>query len=130
MSDEEESLQLSQDAVLALVGTLATEVVRYGERESQLIENKKLSEEDVVIVMKANTLLTVFAMLLVDVVKSEDIGLAEKIVTCWISPAIQDMVSIAFADEIEDAAEVITQGIADLEDSLKETDESSSEQGD
>ena len=55
MSDEEESLQLSHDAVLALVGTLATEVVRYGERESQLIENKKLSEEDVVIVMKAKT---------------------------------------------------------------------------
>jgi len=131
MSDQEDNqIHLSEDAVFALVSTLATEVVRYGEREAQIIENKKLSDEDVVTVMKANTLLTVFAMLLVEVVKSEDIEMAQRIVTCWISPAIQDMVSIAFAEEIEDAAEVITQGIADLEDSLKETDESPSEQGD
>lgn len=132
MTDEnqEKELFLSDDALLALVSTLATEVVRFGEKESQLVESKRLSEEDVVVVMKANTLLTVFAMLLVEVVKSEDIETATKIVNCWISPAIQDMVSIAFAEEIEDAAEVVTQGISDLEDSLKETNESSSESGD
>lgn len=128
--DDEKTLFLSDDALLALVSTLATEVIRFGEKESQLIENKRLSDDDVTTVMKANTLLTVFAMLLVDVVKSEDIETASKIVNCWISPAVQDMVSIAFVEEINDAAEVVTQGIADLEDSLKETDESSSEQSD
>lgn len=115
MSDENE-LFLSDDALLALVSTLATEVVRYGEAESTLLENKRLSEEDVVIVMKANTLLTVFAMFLVKVVESKDIEMAKTVVEAWISPSIQDMVQIAFAEEIDDAAEVVTQGISNLED--------------
>lgn len=128
--DDEKTLFLSDEAILALVSTLATEVVRHGEAESKLIESRKLSEEEVVSVMKANTLLTVFALFLVDVVKSEDIETAQRIVNCWISPVIQDLVSIAFAEEIDDAAEVVTQGIADLEDSLKETNESPGEQSD
>jgi hypothetical protein len=115
MSDENE-LFLSDDALLALVSTLATEVVRYGEAESTLLENKRLSDEDVVIVMKANTLLTVFAMFLVKVVESKDIEMAKTVVEAWISPSIQDMVQIAFAEEIDDAAEVVTQGISNLED--------------
>jgi len=115
MSDENE-LFLSDDALLALVSTLATEVVRYGEAESTLLENKRLSDEDVVIVMKANTLLTVFAMFLVKVVESKDIEMAKTVVEAWISPNIQDMVQIAFAEEIDDAAAVVTQGISNLED--------------
>jgi len=115
MSDENE-LFLSDDALLALVSTLATEVVRYGEAESTLLENKRLSDEDVVIVMKANTLLTVFAMFLVKVVESKDIEMAKTVVEAWISPNIQDMVQIAFAEEIDEAAEVVTQGITNLED--------------
>jgi len=115
MSDENE-LFLSDDALLALVSTLATEVVRYGEAESTLLENKRLSDEDVVIVMKANTLLTVFAMFLVKVVESKDIEMAKTVVEAWISPSIQDMVQIAFAEEIDDAAAVVTQGISNLED--------------
>lgn len=113
---EDNELFLSDDALLALVSTLATEVVRYGEAESTLLENKRLSDEDVVIVMKANTLLTVFAMFLVKVVESKDIDMAKTVVEAWISPAIQDMVQIAFAEEIDDAADVVTQGISNLED--------------
>jgi len=132
MSEEDEKeLFLSDDALLALVSTLATEVVRYGEAESTLLDNKKLSDEDVVIVMKANTLLTVFAMFLVKVVESKDIDMATKVVEAWISPSIQDMVQIAFAEEIQDAAEVVTQGISNLEDiANKETGEPPNEQGD
>ena len=132
MSEEDEKeLFLSDDALLALVSTLATEVVRYGEAESTLLENKKLSDEDVVIVMKANTLLTVFAMFLVKVVESKDIDMATTVVEAWISPSIQDMVQIAFAEEIQDAAEVVTQGISNLEDiANKETGEPPNEQGD
>jgi len=113
---EDNELFLSDDALLALVSTLATEVVRYGEAESTLLENKRLSDEDVVIVMKANTLLTVFAMFLVKVVESKDIEMAKTVVEAWISPNIQDMVQIAFAEEIDEAAEVVTQGITNLED--------------
>lgn len=129
MSEEADNeLFLSDDSLLALVSTLATEIVRYGEAESQLLENKRLSDEDVVIVMKANTLLTVFAMFLVKVVESKDINMAKSVVEAWISPAIQDMVQIAFAEEIQDAADVVTEGIANLEDiANRETDEPSSE---
>lgn len=129
MSEEADNeLFLSDDSLLALVSTLATEIVRYGEAESQLLENKRLSDEDVVIVMKANTLLTVFAMFLVKVVESKDINMAKSVVEAWISPSIQDMVQIAFAEEIQDAADVVTEGIANLEDiANRETDEPSSE---
>lgn len=131
MSEEsEKELFLSDDALLALVSTLATEIVRYGEAESKLIENKKLSDDDVIVVMKANTLLTVFAMFLIKVVESKDIEVATSVVESWISPEIQDMVQIAFAEEIAEAAEVVTRGIDDLEDAVnKETDEPSSESG-
>ena len=128
MSEEDNELFLSDDALLALVSTLATEVVRYGEAESTLLEHKRLSDEDVIIVMKANTLLTVFAMFLVE---SKDIDMAKTVVEAWISPAIQDMVQIAFAEEIDDAADVVTQGISNLEDiANKETGDTPNEQGD
>lgn len=131
MSDEESKLYLSDDAILALVSTLAVEVVRYGEQESALIDEKRLSEEQKDSIMKANTLLTVFAALLVRIVESEDIATAAKVVDCWISPTVQDMVSIAFADEIEQAASHVTQGIDDLEDvANKETNETPSQPGD
>ena len=131
MSEEDNELFLSDDALLALVSTLATEVVRYGEAESALLEHKRLSDEDVIIVMKANTLLTVFAMFLVKVVESKDIDMAKTVVEAWISPAIQDMVQIAFAEEIDDAADVVTQGISNLEDiANKETGDTPNEQGD
>lgn len=131
MSDDESKLFLSDDAILALVSTLAVEVVRYGEQEAAMIEDKKLSEEQKSIIMKANTLLTVFATLLVKIVESENIEVAKQVVECWIAPAMQDMVSIAFAEEIEQAAGVVTQGISDLEDAVnKETDETPSQSGD
>jgi hypothetical protein len=131
MSDDESKLFLSDDAILALVSTLAVEVVRYGEQEAALIDEKKLSEEQKDSIMKANTLLTVFAALLVRIVESEDIATAAKVVDCWISPSVQDMVSIAFANEIEEAAAHVTQGIDDLEDvANKETNETPSQSGD
>lgn len=124
-------LFLSDDAIFALVSTLATEVIRYGEEESKLIENKHLSENEVVGVMKANTLLTVFAMLLVRVVESKDIEGATSIVNCWISPAVQDLVQIAFSEEIEEAANIVTGGIDRLEKDInKENNDSQSQPGD
>lgn len=136
MSDEnlndESKLYLSNDAIMALVSTLVTEVVRYGEEESLLIENKHITDNEAKVVMKANTLLTVFAMLLVRVVESKNIEFATAVVNCWISPVVQDMVQIAFAEEIEEAARVVTNGINDIETlANKETNaKPSSEQGD
>jgi hypothetical protein len=130
--NDEQRLELSADAILALVSTLVTEVVRYGEEESLLIESKSLKDHEALTVMKANTLLTVFAMLLVRVVESKNIEFATAIINCWISPAVQDMVQIAFAEEIEEAARVVTNGINDLEIAVnKETNaKPSSEQSD
>lgn len=131
MSDDESKLFLSDDAIFALVSTLAVEVVRYGEQEAALIEEKKLSEEQKSTIMKANTLLTVFATLLVRVVEAEDLETAKRVVDCWIAPAMQDMVSIAFAEEIQQAATLVTDGISDLEDvANKETNETPSQSGD
>jgi hypothetical protein len=129
--DDDNLLYLTEDATFALVSTLATEVIRYGEDEAKLIEHPKLKENEVITVMKANTLLTVFAMFLVRVVESKDIKSAEMIVNSWVSPAVQDMVQIAFADEIEHAASVVTRGIDDIEFAVnKETNEPPSKQGD
>lgn len=130
--DDESKLYLSNDAIMALVSTLVTEVVRYGEEESLLIENKHITDNEAKVVMKANTLLTVFAMLLVKVVESKNIDFATAVVNCWISPVVQDMVQIAFAEEIEEAARVVTNGINDIETlANKETNaKPSSEQGD
>jgi hypothetical protein len=132
LPNDEQRLELSADAILALVSTLVTEVVRYGEEESLLIESKSLKDHEALTVMKANTLLTVFAMLLVRVVESKNIEFATAIINCWISPAVQDMVQIAFAEEIEEAARVVTNGINDLEMAInKETNaKPSSEQSD
>lgn len=130
--NDENKLYLSNDAIMALVSTLVTEVVRYGEEESLLIENKHITDNEAKVVMKANTLLTVFAMLLVKVVESKNIDFATAVVNCWISPVVQDMVQIAFAEEIEEAARVVTNGINDIETlANKETNaKPSSEQGD
>jgi len=132
LPNDEQKLMLSEDAIMALVSTLVTEVVRYGEEEALLIESKSLKDHESLTVMKANTLLTVFAMLLVRVVESKNIEFATAIINCWISPAVQDMVQIAFAEEIEEAARVVTNGINDLEMAAnKETNANpSSEQGD
>ncbi len=132
LPNDEQRLELSADAILALVSTLVTEVVRYGEEESLLIESKSLKDHEALTVMKANTLLTVFAMLLVRVVESKNIEFATAIINCWISPTVQDMVQIAFAEEIEEAARVVTNGINDLEMAInKETNaKPSSEQSD
>jgi hypothetical protein len=132
LPNDEQKLMLSEDAIMALVSTLVTEVVRYGEEESLLIESKSLKDHEVMAIMKANTLLTVFAMLLVRVVESKNIEFATAIINCWISPTVQDMVQIAFAEEIEEAARVVTNGINDIELAVnKETNaKPSSEQGD
>lgn len=132
LPNDEQKLMLSEDAIMALVSTLTTEVVRYGEEEALLIENKALKDHESLAVMKANTLLTVFAMLLVRVVESKNIEFATAIINCWISPTVQDMVQIAFAEEIEEAARVVTNGINDIELAVnKETNaKPSSEQGD
>jgi hypothetical protein len=132
LPNDEQKLILSDDAILALVSTLVTEIVRYGEEEALLIESKSLKDHESLTVMKANTLLTVFAMLLVRVVESKNIEFATAIINCWISPVVQDMVQIAFAEEIEEAARVVTNGINDLEMAAnKETNaKPSSEQSD
>jgi hypothetical protein len=132
LPNDEQKLLLSEDAIMALVSTLVTEVVRYGEEEALLIESKSLKDHESLTVMKANTLLTVFAMLLVRVVESKNIEFATAIINCWISPTVQDMVQIAFAEEIEEAARVVTNGINDIELAInKETNaKPSSEQGD
>jgi hypothetical protein len=128
---EDNELYLSEEAVLSLVSTLAMEIVRYGEAEAQLIENSKLSESEVIVVMKANTLLTFSAMLLVKIVETGDAELAKMVVALWTSPAMQDMVQIAFTEEIDEAVGVIAQGIADLEEELnKEKNDPGSQQGD
>lgn len=128
---EERELYLSEEAMFALVSTLATEVIRFGEAEAKLVESRRLTDEQSLVIMKANTLLTTFAMLLVKIVESEDPEFAKLVVEVWTHPAMQDMVRVAFSEEIEDAALIVAQGIDDIEKSInKETNDSPSEQGD
>lgn len=106
---------LSDTAVISLVDALAEEVIKYGEEEAKLIASDKLSEEETFTLMKTNTLLTAFAMFILNVVNTKDVPTARQILKVWTSTTMQDLIQYAFTDEILSANNNIEQDIDELE---------------
>jgi hypothetical protein len=106
---------LSDSAVISLVDALAEEVIKYGEEEAKLIGSNKLNEEETSILMKTNTLLTAFAMFILNVVNSKDVPVARQLLKVWTSSTMQDLIQYAFTEEILTANSNIEKEIDELE---------------
>lgn len=130
MSTKKEDLFLSEEAVFALVSSIMVEMIKHGEAEALLIESKTLDEQQQMIVVKANTLLTLATLTMFAIVESQNLSAAKAVVETWTSPMMQDLVSIAFADEINSAHDKLEAEINLLEQEVnKENNDTSSESG-
>lgn len=130
MSDKKEELFLSEEAVFALVSSIMVEMIKCGEAEALLIESQTLSEPQQMIVVKANTLLTLATLVMFAIVESQNLSAAKTVVETWTSPMMQDLVGIAFAEEITSAHENVDAEINLLEQEInKENNDSSSQPG-
>lgn len=106
---------MSNEVLFNLVKALAIEVTNHGADESELVITGNLSDEDADVIMKANTFLSAFAAVLIQIVDKQNPGFARMVLDVWSSEPIQKLVQLAFMDEINEAVERLQQGIADLE---------------
>lgn len=106
---------LSDTAVISLVDALAEEIIKYGEEEAKLIASDKLDEDETVVLMKTNTLLTAFAMFILNVVNTKNVPVARQLLKVWTSSTMQDLIQYAFTEEILTANNNIEQDIDELE---------------
>lgn len=117
MSDK---IPMTSESMYKLIDSMAHEVIKHGENEAKLINNPMLTDEEVFTVMKTNTFLTAYAVLLLKVVEKENPKFAETILNIWMTSPISDLVKVAFAEEIEEVIETIAKGIEKLEDIANE----------
>jgi len=111
-----DKIPMTSESMYKLIDSMAHEVIKHGEDESKLIGNPLLTDDEVVTIMKTNTFLTAFAVLLLKVVEKENPKFAETILNIWMSSPVSDLVKVAFAEEIEEAIDTIAKGIDKLED--------------
>lgn len=76
---------LSDEATISLLDALAEEVIKQGEAEALLIGSDKLSESEMVTLMKTNTFLTAFAMVILKIVRTKNTKFAREILKVWTS---------------------------------------------
>ena len=110
-----EEVYLSDTAKLRLVDALAGEVIQHGQAEAEIIISESLTEEEADVLIKTNTLLTTFAMLLLEIVEQRNVAFAKAVLDVWTSTKIQDLVQHAFVDEIIEAEQSLADGIDELE---------------
>lgn len=115
-----DNIPMTAESMLKMLESMAYILVKHGEADAKLISNPVLSEEELATVMKTNTFLTAYAVLLLDIVKEKNAEVAEKILNIWVSDPVKTLVEIAFAEEIEEAVATIAEGIDKLEDIANE----------
>jgi hypothetical protein len=106
---------VADEALINLVRALAIEVTTHGSDEADLIMSGKLSDQDADTLMKANTFLSAFSSVLIQIVERQNPGFARLVMDVWTSDPIQTLVSLAFADEIQQATDRVQESILDLE---------------
>jgi hypothetical protein len=111
---------LSDDALMSLVKALATEVTTHGEEEAALVMSGRLPDQDAEKIMKANTFLAAFSGVLIQIVERQNPGFARLVMEVWTSDAVQTLVSLAFAEEIQEATDRIEESILSLEKQINE----------
>lgn len=105
----------TDEAVLNLVKALAVEVADHGSQEAELMFSKTMTDEEIGVVMKANTFLSAFSAVLIQIVERQNPGFARLVMDTWTSDAVQHLVQLAFAEEIEHAAQEIENSISKIE---------------
>jgi hypothetical protein len=115
-----DKIPMTSESMYKLIDAMANEVIKHGEDEAKLIGNPLLTDDEIVTIMKTNTFLTAFAVLLLKVVEKDNPKFAETILNIWMSSPVSDLVKIAFAEEIEEAIDTIAKGIDKLEDIANE----------
>jgi hypothetical protein len=113
MSDD--PIKLTDEAVEKFFGSLVLNFISSGEAEAEIIENGKLSQDQQTIVMKSNTLFTVATMYLMTILQDKDLDSMRKVLTVWSQPMIQDLVNIAFKDDIDAAKDSVEKAIESME---------------
>lgn len=113
MSDPESNL--TDTAVLRLVQALAIEVTEQGGKEAELLFSETMTEDEISTVMKANTFLSAFSAVLIQIVERQNPGFARLVVEAWTSESIQHLVQLAFAEEIEKVVNELESDILELE---------------
>lgn len=127
MSDGTSSI--SDEASLAVLNGVLAEMVSIGESHAETIGN--LPEEHRVTAMQINTMLSVATVLLYRANERKDLVVARELVEVWTSDTMQQLVALAFREEIAAAYKTINDGIDSLEKLVneEETNDSSSGQG-
>jgi hypothetical protein len=113
MSDE--AIKLTDEATEKLFGSIVMNFISSGEEEAKSLDNEALSKEQQMIMMKANTLFTVSTMYFMTVLQDKDLETMRKVLTIWSTPMVQDLINIAFHDEIEAAANSVDDAINQME---------------
>ena len=122
----EDNVTLTDDAAMAVMEGILSEMIDVGERHAEKLteipdEFKKES-------MQVNTLLSIATVLLFNFVKRNETKIAHEVVEIWCSEQMQQLVSLAFKDEVDAAYLAVQDGIDSLEKlvNTKETDDPSS----
>lgn len=127
---EEDTTYMTDDALFQMTASLMVEMIRCGEAEAVLLEEKSLNPEQNTVVMKANTMLTFATLVLFQIVEEEIRDAAVAVAKIWSSDMMRDLTSIAFKEEIETAHASLNDAVARLEEvANKENNDSSSESG-
>ena len=113
MSDEQ--IKLTDDAVIKLFGSIVMNYVSSGEEEANLIEDKKIGKSNQITIMKSNTLLTIATMYFMAILEKRDVAVMRDLLTVWTTPMSQDLINIAFAEEIKAAESSVTDAIEQME---------------
>jgi hypothetical protein len=129
---EYDAIFTDDEAALSFVGQLALQMIDIGEHHASLISNDdptKKSEDANLI--KANAMMVFSSLLLMGIVQNRMGEVAKVAAKLWTSPVMVELNQVAFHEEIQEATDLISSGIDDIENFLnKENNGSSSESGD
>ena len=113
MSDE--AIKLTDEATEKLFGSIVMNFISSGEEEAKVLDSDDLERDKQMIIMKSNTLFTVSTMYFMTVLQDKDLETMRKVLTIWSTPMVQDLINIAFHEEIKNASLEVSDAINQME---------------
>jgi len=113
MSDE--AIKLTDEATEKLFGSIVMNFISSGEEEANVLDSDGLERDKQMIIMKSNTLFTVSTMYFMTVLQDKDLDTMRKVLTIWSTPMVQDLINIAFHEEIKNATLEVSDAIDKME---------------
>lgn len=113
MSDE--AIKLTDEATEKLFGSIVMNFISSGEEEAKVLDSDDLERDKQMIIMKSNTLFTVSTMYFMTVLQDKDLDTMRKVLTIWSTPMVQDLINIAFHEEIKNASLEVSDAINQME---------------